>query len=251
MLAGLTSLLMRQAPIWAAVIIVVSVVFLFLALFMQTSNISWVISRIEKTELAFPDDIEEELLEPANLVRSYAARVDMSVVRSAGTPRLVDKLLVYCPLTGAAELKSCTYRTAYWLPLIKSQQSLALGEDVETGRVRYVYIGGVAARIVSASERHDIKDSVPVTATKDTHVTFVVAAAYDATIDDRETGCGMTPLVLNDPPAVSAFSAVLPLLAVDPTALGGILLPQSGHAKELHVQLIGYAFSSPHDTPST
>jgi hypothetical protein len=232
--------LMQRLPAWMTVLVVTAVFGMFVALFLETTNITWVIQRIEKAEMSAPDGPDEEVKDPPNLVRSYALRADMVIASGARPPLFKDSIMAFC--NGQSRLVSCTYRHAYWLPLKKTSQATLLEEHVTSGKVRYAYLGGTAVRIEAARNREEFKSIVPSGAAGSEHVFFVIAAAFDAETDD--SACELAPLMQQhhgtlpngtEPQRLS----VLPI-ASDPLKLRRLM---SRPPREIQLQLWGYGFN--------
>jgi hypothetical protein len=239
----LTTILLDHTPVWIAVVLIVSVALMLIALFIQTSNISWAIRRIERVELAHPPDADQK--EPGNIVKSYAVRADMALAEQSWAPTLSEYMPAVCG--GATKVVQCTYNAAYWLPLRKTGQAQALEEEVLAERVRYAYLGGCAVRILSAKSRDDLKQNMPFNAKPDTHVVFVVAPAYDVTLtpdsQSANSQCELAKLTTAQGAAAPAHWAVLPLHTGNADALRQTLTNRA--SKELHLQLLAYGWVAP------
>lgn len=140
----------------AAAVVALAVAVLFVVLLVQAAQVRMALTGIEKQQWAAPDELAHAP-RLAQVVRSYAVRVDLDAGQRLGQARgarpvLHDQVRAVCA-GGRDHTVPVVYARVWWLALWRDGGSDALYADVLSGAVRYAAVAGATVRIAAADEQ--------------------------------------------------------------------------------------------------
>ena len=173
----------RTIALFSVAALVITIV--FCVLFVQTSNIRWVISNIEHNRWSNPSDDVPVPSEVKRCVRAYALRVAAklsgTLQTALGAPHVEDYVRMFCGKEHQGTNTAVAYINTHWMVLKKDDSSSSFYDDLLSKTTRYCMAKGAIMRVVPVDDdqemKHKARQQLGVKVF-DSHLVVMLAQAY-------------------------------------------------------------------------